>query len=229
LTSVTKRWFTDPGVPALRAAISWLFESVEASTNLGGLLAIPGKDNLEGHIETVLGSSAVRELKKTNTLRLSKGTIELMTHNLGSSSFPGPVLAVFPTVRLLNKIDDLSGPTEILVVPWVPDEVQAWIQTWGALQLGSEVPPSPKEFSNPAVRAALERLTGRVNLSNGLAHPSDERAAIEMFHELHAAGEKFDPAEIRAWLMSELNWKPRHAEQVAEVAAGVLASKRFRL
>jgi hypothetical protein len=191
---------------------------------------VHGKGNLKGTVlETVLGPATVKKLSKDNKVRFKGGTIELMTERIKPYSWSGPVLAVHPSPQLLDLVDSLRSPSEILIVPWRRDEGEPWAQMWSARELGSSVEPYPKRFSNPTVRAALESLTHRVNLSTGLAHPSDRAAAVTMFRLLHDAGEQFDPDEIRAWLISELDWQPQDANEVTDVANGVLAGKRFRL
>jgi hypothetical protein len=131
--------------------------------------------------------------------------------------------------KLLDMVDGLRTPSDILVVPWLRNEIELWVQAWGARELGSSAESSPVPFPNPTVRAALESLTSRVTLSTGIVHPSDRAAAITMFRLLHTAGEPFDPDEVKGWLVAQLGWQPKHAGDVADVAEGVLAGKRFRL
>lgn len=225
-------WYTNshgPDIAALRSAFEWLVREMQTSTSRSGLLAIPGKGNVEGAIETVLGSAAVKQLTKNNSVRSKVGTLELMTEKVRRSAWAGPVLAVYPTPKLLEVVDNLHGATAVLVVPWLRDEINPWIRIWAARQLGSADAQTEQVFSNPTVRAALESLTNHINMGTGLAHPSDRTAAVEMFRLLQRAGEHFNPEEVRGWLISQLKWQPRHASDVAEVAEKILAGHQFRL
>lgn len=228
----TSRWFIDshgPDTSALKTAFSWLLKKIGASSeNRRGLLVVHGKGNLESTVGAVFGPAVAKKLGKENQVRIRGSAIELMTERIKPYGWSGPVLAVHPSPRLLDMVDSLSTPSEILVVPWLRDEVEPWIQMWGARELGSSAEPDTKRFSNPTVRAALASLTRRVNLSTGIAHPSDRAATVEMFRLLYAAGEDFDPPEVRSWLISELNWQPKDANDVRDVAEGVLSGKRFR-
>ena len=228
----TSRWFIDsygPDTSALKTAFSWLLKKIDAqSENRRGLLVVHGKGNLGGTVEVVLGSAAVKKLGKDKKVRVRGNVIELMTERIKPYAWSGPVLAVHPSPKLLDLVDSLSTPSEILVVPWIREEVEPWVQMWGARELGSSVGPTQKRFSNPMVQAALASLTARVNLSTGIVHPSDRVAAIEMFRLLNAAGEHFDPTEVRSWLIAELGWQPRHANDVRDVAEGVLSGRRFQ-
>lgn len=228
----TSRWFIDshgPDTSAFKTAFSWLLKRVAASPdNRRGLLVVHGKGNLEGTVEVVLGSAAVKKLGKDNKVEIRGNIIELMTERIKPYAWSGPVLAVHPSPKLLDMVDSLSTPSAILVVPWIREEVEPWVQMWGARELGSSVKPVPQQFSNPTVQAALASLTARVNLSTGIVHPSDRAAAVEMFRLLNTAGEDFDPTEVRSWLIAELGWQPRHANDVKDVAEGVLSGKKLR-
>ncbi len=226
----TTRWYIDthaPGAAVLQTAFSWFRERIAASPDRRGLLAVPGKVNLD-HIQTVLGSATVKKLKQDNRARLQDDTIELMTEKINPYFWSGPVLALYAPPKLLDMVDSLQTPTEILVVPWLRKEGTQWAQTWGARELGSVAEPPAKRFSNPTVRAALENLTNRVNLSTGIVHQSDRAAAITLFRLLRNAGEQCDPDEVRAWLVSELGWQPQHAKEVEDVATKILAGRRLR-
>jgi hypothetical protein len=232
MTGKTHHWYISshgPDTEALRAALAWLGERARSSGTGSGLLVVSGKGNLEGTLETVLGRNAVSQLGKDNRVRIGGTTIELMTERIKRSSWAGPVLALYPTERLLGLIDGIRGVSDVLVVPWLAEEVVPWIRTWSARELGSTAEAPAPAFSNPTVRAALEALNDRVNRATGLAHPSDRAAAIEMFRLLRRARETFSPEEIRSWLLSQLSWQPRHADQVAEVAEKVLSGGRFRV
>lgn len=233
MTTDTDRLYIDtegPGATELRPAFSWFLRQIANSADRRGLLAVPGKGNLTGTgIETVLGTTTVKNLSKNNRVRVQGLTIELMTERINPRFWSGPVLAVYAGDRLLDMVDSLETPSKILFVPWLRKEGQAWARMWSARELGSTDEPPARQFSNPTVRAALESLTDSVNLSTGLAHSSDRDAAIQMFRLLHDAGEQFDPEETRSWLISELDWEPRHANEVRNVANGVLTGKKFRV
>lgn len=227
----TNRWFIDtegPGPTELRPAFTWFRQQIANSPDRQGLLAVPGKGNLE-HIQAIVGPAVVRQLRKDNRARFGDGTITLMTERTNPYFWSGPVLVLYADDRLLDKVDSLQTPSNVLFVPWRREEGRGWAHMWSARELGSSAEPSTRRFSNPTVRAALESLTHRVNLSTGLAHSSDKAAAVQMFRLLHDGGEQFDPEEIRSWLISELGWEPRHANEVREVASGVLAGRNFRV
>jgi hypothetical protein len=223
----TQRWFIKqegPNPKSLRTAFAWLEERMANSSSHQGLLVVPLKKTLE-NIKGALGEEVVKILTKNNAIQLKSGRLDLMTGNMRPASVPSSILVLYPPQRLLDSVDELQTASEILVVPWSLSEVEPWIQMWSARELGDLSPSAIKVFSNPTVRAALESLTNRINLSTGLSHPLDEAAAIDMFQLLHEAGETFDPPEVRAWLISKLNWRPQQADTAVEIAQNILAGK----
>ncbi len=63
---------------------------------------------------------------------------------------------------------------------------------------------------SPTFQKALDALTNQINLSTGLAHPSDFRRAIEMFQWLIDAGEDAEQDAIITYLIDK-----RISEEVA--------------
>ena len=81
--------------------------------------------------------------------------------------------------------------------------------------------------NNKVVLMALKTFAASANRSTGISHPSDKRAAIEIFTVLKKNGEQYDPDEVKSWLILKANWKPEFAEDVAKIARGILEGKRF--
>lgn len=193
------------------------------------LLAVPIKRNLDGVISSTIGEAVTKSLAKGEKVSIKSSTLSLLTERLSVYSWAGPVLAIYPTKRLLDKIDGLIGVTDVLVIPWALVSVQYWIDTWAALELGVDTQSRhSKRFSNPVVEVALEALTSRVNLSTGISHPLDRSAAIALFKILRDAGISYNPDEIRGWLVSQGGWHPKGADSVKRVAADVLARKKLK-
>ncbi|NCS90021.1 MAG: hypothetical protein GW789_14985, partial [Ignavibacteria bacterium] len=122
----------------------------------------------------------------------------------------------------------LSGVTDILIIPWVLSEMLFWIETWSSQELNSSKPIAKKFNLDPIVETALKSLTKSVNLSTGLAHPSDRTSTIQMFEILLENNISYNLDEVRAWLVSKGGWRPSDADKVVEIGQGVLDGKNFR-
>lgn len=214
---------------AIIKGFAWLLELAKSDTSKSSaLLAVPAQFTLRGDISSVIGDKAVSSLTKGHAFTLNSFVkVSLLTERIALYSWNGPILAIYPTKKLLDKIDSLTGVTDVLVIPWTLQEVQYWIDTWAATELGS-APEARKPFSDPLVEAALDALTNRVNLSTGILHPLDRAAAIDLFRILRDNGIPYDPNEIRAWLVSQGGWKPSDADDVKRVAEAILARKALR-
>src|SRR3989338_6943264 len=178
---------------AFKLGLGWLVQLVEKDlAKRRARLAICTKRNLQGVIEDVLGGSSIRMLGKGESVTLNeKVEVTLLTERERIYSWPGPILAAFPSKRLLDAIDALYDTTDVLVVPWTIGEVQYWIDTWGAAEFPSGTRPASMLALDPVLQEALRSLTETVNLSTGISHPSDRAAAIGAFRALHGAGIRF--------------------------------------
>ncbi len=182
-------------------------------------------------IPKVIGTKFANALAKGHKVKLpnSSGELSLLTESQTIYECNGPILAIYPTKKLLDKIDGLFDVTHVLVIPWIFEDIKQWVETWSAHELGSEAPePTRIAKLNPVVIEALKTLTSTVNLSTGIHHPSDKAAAIDLFQRLKNSREDFGPSKVRMWLVSEGNWDPTLADDVMKVAQAVYEGRRVR-
>lgn len=140
----------------------------------------------------------------------------------------GPVLAVWPDLKMLEKIED-RWPSAICVVPWNFEEIDSWIQGRRAVDLTAQDAHMPEPaIRDPVVGEAMRGLTSSVNLGTGLLHPSDRAHAIETFRLLESGHHGWDPAEIERWALAN-TWDIEGAGQLRAVAQGVLEGRKFRV
>jgi hypothetical protein len=218
-----------PKPDAVRRGLGWLLELGSKENKKSALVAVPVLDNLSGVIEEVLGERAIKALKQGSSINLgSVVTVSLLTEHKDVFNHQGPVLAVYPNKKLLDKIDNMRGVTDVLVIPWSFQEIVYWIETWQATELGSSgtslVNPS---FSDPVVEEALKSLTSRVNLSTGISHPMDKAAAVDLFRKLKAAKITYDPSEVRGWLVRH-GWESDDADAVKDISEKVSQGRAVR-
>ena len=216
---------------AIMKGVTWLMQLATGDANKrSAVLAVPTVSNLRGDISSVIGDKAVATFGKGQTVLLDNLVeVSLMTERKTLYSCNGPILAIYPTKKLLDQIDSLPGVKDVLVIPWQIQEVQYWIDTWAATELGAAPQVTiRKPVSNPIVEAALEALTERVNLSTGILHPPDRAAAVDLFRILHDNDIPYDPGEIRAWLVSQGGWRPSDADDAKKVAEATLAGKALK-
>ena len=211
---------------SVKKAFQWLVKYPSER----GFLAVMVYGNLEGVISDVLGDKAVKTLIQTGSLVWSGKEILLITKRKPIYSGKNlPIVVFFPTSKFLDEIDSIPNVSAMLVVPWTMKEVELWIKTWNAVELGKQrKKKAPSLVRNKVVEQALKDLTACVNVSTGIIHPLDRSRAIQTFEILRDAGEMFTPDEVKAWLIAEGCWKTTHAQEVAEVARKVLDRRRLR-
>lgn len=219
-----------PDVGTLKQGLVWLGRLTESDpAKRKAAIAIYTKGQLSGTtIETVLGTPACKALAKGQAVGFGKASLSLITARERIYSWNGPILAVYPPKKLIDALDDLTGVTDMMVVPWTMEEIEFWIKAWGAEEFGGTAPKAEKPPLDPVVVAALKTLTETVNLSTGITHPSDKMAALDTFRILVGHRVSYHPEAVRAWLVGQGGWSPRDADAVQEIAQGYLEGRRFR-
>lgn len=235
MTEVRKLYISSygPEEEPIKLGFFWLLDTAVRGGSERAYLAVPTLQNLDGVISEAFGEDWVKSLKRDKRIAVTYGgaslNLDLLTERIDSDSIhKGPALVFYPNARLLEKMDDHYGITDVLVVPWIMKDIEEWILTWNAQELGKEDSQmSEPAFSDPVVEAALQSLTIRVNLSTGLGHPSDRDAAIWLFRNLKRANIRYNPIEIKGWLVRH-GWRAEHANEVKEVAEKIQNGKRLR-
>jgi len=215
-----------PSSQPVEKALQWLLKYPAEK----GFIAVMVYANLRGTISSVLGDAAVETLIKTGRLMLSGKEILLVTDRkpiYSGNNFP--LVAFYPNTKFLDKLDSLPNVSAMLVVPWIMKEVEPWIKTWNAMELGRQHKKKvPSLVRNKVVEQSLKDLTACVNVSTGIIHPLDRSRAIQTFKILRDGGEMFTSDEVKACLIAEGGWRAIHAQKVAEVAQKVLEGKKLR-
>lgn len=222
-----------PEAEPVKKGFFWLLETAVRAGSDGAYLVTLSLGNLEGAISEALGEDLVKLLERdksvTVVLEGASVNLDLLTERIDSGSIhKGPALVIYPNAKMLERVDDHDEITDVLVVPWIMEDIQEWIETWNAQELGMEHKQVDEPaFSDPVVEAALKSLTIRVNLSTGLGHPSDRDTAIWLFRNLKRENIRYNPIEIKGWLVRH-GWSARHANKVKEVAEKIQNGKRLR-
>ncbi len=214
-----------PDEDAAGRGFHWLCQTAASHETLSGIIAVCVLGNLKrGVIRDVLGEEIARSLAKDKRVTLTYTTTDaeteielslLFLRQRSSRFISGPLLAFYP-----DKAMTVSLPLS------VDEVVKGWIDTWQAQILGSP----PAEVSLPAfydrvVENALKDLTCSVNLSTGIGHPQDERAAIATFKLLHNEGYVLDSTAIRGWLIRH-KWASGDADDVCALVQKIVQNKR---
>jgi len=210
---------------AVKEGLAWLHQNSKKK----GFLAVMVYGNLEGIISDILGEETVKKFIKDGALRINGKEMVLVTMKKRIYSGDNePILLVYPNEKFLDEIDSIHNVSAMLVVPWNFQEIELWIKTHNATELGQPKKEEPELIRNKVVVRALESLVNHINISTGIIHPSDKEAAIWTFTILRDGGEYFNPDEIKAWLIRYGNMRASYAQDVADIAKAVLEGRKLK-
>lgn len=203
----------DPHVPdSVKTALAWAY--VRAGKDWSRVtIVVPTLSNL-------------RDSESLSGIPASVVTLSWKTMKSFPRKHTRTIVACWPNQDTLDYLDDLDID-HLCVVPWADGEIDSWRFARNAVDLLDGSTSQHEPALDPVVKAALETLTLRVNLSTGLAHPSDRSAAISMFRLLKGAGYQWDSHEIRIWAMQN-GWRSGDIPDLIEKADGVAQGKRYR-
>lgn len=217
-----------PDEDAIIIAIQKTFELCIAFEHNSVILYIPGLNNLRGAIGNVLGSNVIKRLSKDKYIVYNQMEITLKTEHIEILEWTEDiVLSIYPTKRMFDSINNLNRARAIVVVPWNEREKEKWIRTWNPEVIGGEEAEVEPLELNPILENALNALTNRINLSTGLTHSSDKESAITLLRILQANQVPLDPNKIKIWALRN-GWTSEGANDLQEIAQGVLEGKRYR-
>ena len=203
-------------IPKGFAAAMKLCQQVGAGTFT---LVVPSKGDLaRGEVGKFLKEPTAKRLVAGQTVKVN-GNLTMNCESPATIRKTGhaKVLLVFHVDReTMRMVDGLTGVAGIVYVPWVEEDGNDWQRTWNAAIAGEKVEQHEPNL-DARVTAALEGLTGSVNLATGLGHPSDKEHAKRVFKQLRADGVNFVPSEIEIWAVRH-NWRPDHAAELKKMA-----------
>ena len=186
------------------------------------VLVTPSKNIFGTTLESVVGQDVIKVLEKGNSITLS-GNISMKLESertLNVYRSYKILIALYPNKRMLDKIDSIKDCAHTIIVPWTMESIEEWAGTWSPKVIGNDIPQKQITIDNPVVEEAMKLLTGAVNLSTGLSHPSDKADAVELFRILFKNREEFDPTSIKAWALQH-GWSTSGANQIRDIAEAI--------
>ena len=146
--------FTKPDSQAVTKGFAWLRVALQALDTRHARLAIGAKADLDRGLADILDAQRIRQFKKHDELPWDGMLLQLMTLQRSATGWDGPVLALYPSARLLDAIDDIERVPAVCVISCDRVETQSWIYRWNAsvLDLQNPLPAwNLPSFSNPVV------------------------------------------------------------------------------
>jgi hypothetical protein len=136
------------------------------------------------------------------------------------------IVGVYLSLESLFKLESEVSAKAIIFLPWMEDEGKRWLSTWDATILGANTWQVQQTSLPTDVENALSGLTHEINLSTGLIHPSDRKAARRVLTELRDLGHALCSADVRSWAVRN-GWRPDDAKDLADEVARIFKSDRL--
>ena len=209
----------------VRAGLRWLL----GSTSHVVYIAAIQNSIIEHSLDGLLDRHVVRNLISRGRVTLGGHEVILVTHHkMLYTPATTRLLALFPDMRFLDELDAIPRIQEMLVIPWMPEDMRTWQASRNAVPLGQTQPPvTHRHLSNQVVEAAVRTLDEEINRANGLAGGRDRETAVQIFGILRRANLDYDPEAIKTFLIAECGWEAPLAERAKVIAAQIREGRRL--
>jgi len=206
--------------------MQWLL----GSGNRTVYLAVVQNSIVDNACREVCGRAFVRDLIDRGTTSLDGHEVVLVTHHrMLHRPVATRMLALFPSKDFLDELDAIPLVSELLVVPWIPDDIRDWTAARNPAPLGqSQQARSPLHLGDPVVEVAIRNLDSSINRANGLVGGRDREIAVQIFRILRREGLPYNPDEVKAFLISECGWDAPLAERAKVIATQILEGRNLQ-
>lgn len=213
---------------SIETAFNYAREILEKSPEIEEvILVIPTKKQIQGTtLATYLGLEIAKTLKDTGT---SKQPLRVplrleSAQTLKWISRPSLVICVYADQSMMDKIDTLASVVSVIALPYAPDRLKTWEDTWNPTIHGKPKKVALLLISDPIFEQAMKCLTGAVNLSGSTFHPNDKTSADRHLRILRIKGHTESPENLRAWAIKN-QWPPKLAGELLKLATKVQSLK----
>lgn len=167
-----------------------------------------------------LGDQVVKALMKGSEVSLGNGVSLTLEIPKNISAFGGydVLLSVYLTGKDMDVIDGVRNVNSIVFLPWNEEEGKRWLSTWNPQVVGKQSWSVPTNSLPQRVQDVVLKLGRCINMSTGLAHPSDKDMAKRLFLELRKSSVSASSEVIRQFAIQN-GWEPSRAQELAKFAS----------
>ncbi|MEZ7516126.1 hypothetical protein [Flavobacterium frigidarium] len=216
------RYYNDNTGPIKEAEVLAFKKALTLCNELDNIdevvLLIHTKNNT-GYLERIFETRNLNSYFKGVKLDPKYPTFKIETVRTFSDSWKKNIILICFGLRSeeLSKYDDFESTKAIIAHQWKNPDVQNWAKSWGAINLDTDVKIERMPFPDKVVQEAFNDLTSSINMTTGITHPMDEEQCKTYLRALNKYEYKLEPAEIFAYLTTELNWETDNANDVLKL------------
>lgn len=216
---------------AYREAIEFACKLAESDPQISRIVLLVHTKRTTGWFERLYGEGGVKQLFSGTKFKGCRPIVKLETIQTFKDGIAPAniVIACGLDDKDVLKIDDTFSVKVIIAIPWVRELLKKWIQTWEPTNIrGGQA--SVAKYPEPSciVKKALESLTNSINMSTGIHHPSDENRAKTYVRALFKYEPFLDSNIVGAYLVKELRWTAKHAQDIEKLIKTLNAGRYFR-
>lgn len=152
-----------------------------------------------------------------------------LTYARNSNGAPQDVVLAFGMdLDHLAVLDDYNCVRYIIAIPWVMELTMPWVVRWNAVEITGKQADVPTSGLSEVAKVALQELTGLINMSTGISHPSDNDRAKTYVRALHKYEASLNEDNVVSYLVTELHWTSANAKEVGLLVKKLNEKKRFQ-
>ena len=185
-------------------------------------LVVPNKAAfLSSSVCELLGKEA-KKLYQGKILNLSANlTLDLVYASNPKSIYCHElIVAMYLSLDELYKFDADMSAKAILFLPWMENEGKQWLAIRNPTILGTNTWRVQHVSLPSEVNNVLSIMADGINLSTGLAHPSDRKTAHEALMKIRDLGYSLDSNDVKNWAIQN-GWGLDAANDLAKEVAKV--------
>lgn len=215
---------------AYREAMQFACQLADNDPEIKRVVLLAHTKSNTGWLERLYDRETVKKLFNGIKFKDCNPTFIIKTKKTYSD--PHPPQDVVITMGLdtedVMKVDDFYGVKAIIAIPWLPERLQEWVQTWAPMDIRTNEQPDTFPLPNPIVQEAMKELTSDVNMTTGIHHHSDEHQAKTYVRALHKYTDGLDGEVVAAYMVRELGWDTEHAKDVKKLIDTLNDGKYFK-
>lgn len=231
-----ERYYTDNEGPIAEIEMLALHKAVELSKEIENIqqitILIHTKGNT-GYIERTIGEKYLKGLFKGTVAAYSNGpkikieTLRTYDKIYGWQKKNSILLAFGLDSNELFKYDDDPSVKAIVAHQWMKTGVIEWAKAWNATELISNQKAEPTDLPDVIVQEAFNELSKIINPNSGITHHMDNERCKTYLRALNKYNYELNPINIKSYLVTNLNWVNRHAEDVIKLIEKLNSGRYF--
>lgn len=202
---------------AYKEAMSFACNLADKDSQIKRVILLISTKQHTGWFERLFKQEIVNQLFKGKQFNNCKPIFKFETKKNYKNTSPSSEIVI--TCGLNEEdifpIDDFSSVKAIIVIPWLREKIQKWVQTWNPIELrGTESNSLPYPEPSCIIKRAMEVLTRSINLTEGLSHTLDINLVKTFIRALHKYESSLDSNVVGAYLIKELEWQTKDAKKI---------------